>query len=196
MGQGKSVTLKSLPEQNGTGTGVRKMSRKRSHTITGVCTWNGIEPCNQIGIQSSSSSGLHIRSYYTIEDEEECVKRESGTSRMVSLSLPPFSSLPPCHPVPLQLSLKRCLQRAHNDLNKLRQLQCPYIVTAVGIHFSPPRYIHSMYIYTQQFINLYTNVAEGYYLQYVCTYNSTSCTKYIYSRDGSQIYCLFRRAIL
>ncbi|CAI8010339.1 Leucine-rich repeat serine/threonine-protein kinase 1, partial [Geodia barretti] len=120
VGQGKSVTLKSLPEQNGTGTGVRKMSRKRSHTITGVCTWNGIEPCNQIGIQSSSSSssGLHIRSYYTIEDEEECVKRESGTSRM--------------------LSLKRCLQRAHNDLNKLRQLQCPYIVTAVGIHFSPP----------------------------------------------------------
>ena len=101
VGQGKAVKLKSLPEQNGTGAGrMRKLERKRSYTIGGVHAWNGIESCEyQIGITPSSSSGLHIRSYYTSEDEEESVKSESGTSRMVSLLSPPspsFSSYP-CH---------------------------------------------------------------------------------------------------
>ena len=80
---GKPVKLKSLPEQNGTGTSERKLRRKRPHTVTGTHTWNGIEPDKQNGIQLNTT-GLHVRSYYTSEEEEEWVKRESGTSRMVS----------------------------------------------------------------------------------------------------------------
>ena len=37
-----------------------------------------------------------------------------------------------------QFYLKRCLAHAREDLMRLRQLQCPHLVTAISVSFCPP----------------------------------------------------------
>lgn len=37
-----------------------------------------------------------------------------------------------------QFCLRECLTHARRDLLKLRELQCPHLVTAIGINFCPP----------------------------------------------------------
>ena len=34
--------------------------------------------------------------------------------------------------------MKRCLAHAREDLMRLRQLQCPHLVTAISVSFCPP----------------------------------------------------------
>ena len=77
----------SLPEWNGMETS--QSNRKRSHTIDGVQTWNGIgTQVSGMGTQVSgmgpSQSGMCVRTYYSSEDEEDCAQKDSGTARMVS----------------------------------------------------------------------------------------------------------------
>ena len=37
-----------------------------------------------------------------------------------------------------QFYLKQCLAHAREDLMRLRQLQCPHLVTAISVSFCPP----------------------------------------------------------
>ena len=158
MGKGRTTRLQSsLTEQTGMQASGAKQNRMQTCSVNGneQCSMqNGIGPhtLGQTGTQPcTSTSGLHIRSYYTSREEEDCVRREAGAARMVSsYSLTHLTHTTRTHihmhthtlslSLSLQLCLKKCLQKAREDLNKLRRLQCPYVVSAIGVHFSPPRY--------------------------------------------------------
>ena len=95
--------VKTVSKWNGVGTSMRKPLRLQSNGTSassqgrpfsgyGNLTQphsiqNGIGPhmFGQTGTQPSiSTSGLHVKSYYTSSEEEECGGREGGASRMVS----------------------------------------------------------------------------------------------------------------
>ena len=77
------MKLQSLSEMNGIETDRQSQNRKRAQTV-GEIVQNGIE-FEQIGLQTGmNTSGLHIRSYYTCNEVEDCGKQEEGATKMVS----------------------------------------------------------------------------------------------------------------
>ena len=83
-------------------------------------------------------TGLYIRHYYTLDDEDTCLSKPPGAPKAVCLfclhtyyqfSDSLFLS---------QFYLKSWLERVRKDFLKLCQLHCPHLVSPVGVTFCPP----------------------------------------------------------
>ena len=67
------------------------------------------------------------------ERESNVNASEQSLSNLASIT----TDLRPCF-FPCQFCLRQCLTNARRDLLKLRELQCPFLVVAIGLNFCPP----------------------------------------------------------